>query len=116
MEVYFPGQPYWSKDIVFLVSDHEQIGMQAWLDGYHQVDAQCKLPLIHYLLPPGTVSQSDVRPPGMQMVAGSILMSGKNILSLRFGHEKFSTTILSLSLIQEGQLSVTDERMCTKYW
>ena len=38
------------------------------------------------------------------------LRSGQN-LSLRFGHEKQSTTILTLSLIQEGQLSVTGERM-----
>ena len=28
-------------------------------------------------------------------------------------HEIFSTVILSLPLIQEGQLSVSDERMCT---
>ena len=28
-------------------------------------------------------------------------------------HEIFSTLILSLLLIQEGQLSVSDERMCT---
>ena len=34
----------------------------------------------------------------------------QNILSLRFGHEKKSTTILSLPLIQEG------ERMGIKYW
>ena len=40
----------------------------------------------------------------------------QNILSLRFHHEKISTTILSLPLIQEGQLSVTGERMGTKYW
>ena len=40
----------------------------------------------------------------------------QNILLLRFGHEKNSTTILSLPLIQEGQLSVTGERMGTKYW
>ena len=33
----------------------------------------------------------------------------QNILSLRFGHETVSTTILSLPLIQEGQLSVTGE-------
>ena len=38
------------------------------------------------------------------------------ILSLRFGREKISTTILTLPLIQEGQLSVTGERMGTKYW
>ena len=27
-----------------------------------------------------------------------------------------NVAILFLSLIQEGQLSVTGERMCTKYW
>ena len=31
-------------------------------------------------------------------------------------HEIISTAILSLPLIQEGQLSVTGERMCTTYW
>ena len=40
----------------------------------------------------------------------------QNIISLRFGHENVSTTILSLPLIQEGQLSVAGERMDTKYW
>ena len=39
----------------------------------------------------------------------------QNILSLRFDHETNSTTILSLPLIQEEQLSVTGERMGTKY-
>ena len=27
---------------ITLVSDHVQIVMQAWLDGYRQVDAECK--------------------------------------------------------------------------
>ena len=35
---------------------------------------------------------------------------------VEFGHEIISTAILSLPLIQEGQLSGTGERMCTKYW
>ena len=39
-----------------------------------------------------------------------------HILLLRFGYEKKSTTILTLPLIQEGQLSVTGERMGTNYW
>ena len=30
--------------------------------------------------------------------------------------KKISTAILPLRLIQEEQLSVTGERMCTKYW
>ena len=32
------------------------------------------------------------------------------------GHEIISTVILSLPLIKEGQLSVTGEIKCTKYW
>ena len=36
-----------------------------------------------------------------------------NILSLEIDHEIFSTVILSLPLIQEGQLSVSGKRMCT---
>ena len=37
----------------------------------------------------------------------------RHILSWRLGHEKISTAILRLPLIQEEQLSVTGERMCT---
>ena len=32
---------------------------------------------------------------------------------VEINHEKFSTVILSLLLIQEGQLSVSGKRMCT---
>ena len=40
----------------------------------------------------------------------------RHILSWRLGHENISTAILPLPLVQEEQLSVTGERMCTKYW
>ena len=50
------------------------------------------------------MAQLDVRPTGHQEVAG---------LSWRFDHEIFSMAILSLLLIQEGQLSVSGKRMCT---
>ena len=40
----------------------------------------------------------------------------RHILSWRLGHENISTAIFPLPLIQEEQLSVTGERMCTKYW
>lgn len=33
----FTEQKYWAKDIIFLVTEHEQLGMQAWLDAYHGV-------------------------------------------------------------------------------
>lgn len=37
---HFRKQTYWSKDIIFLVTDHEQIGIQAWLDGYHDIQSE----------------------------------------------------------------------------
>ncbi|XP_076663317.1 glycosylphosphatidylinositol anchor attachment 1 [Andrena cerasifolii] len=30
-------QTYWAKDIIFLITEHEQLGVQAWLDAYHGV-------------------------------------------------------------------------------
>ena len=53
------------------------------------------------------------RPTGDQEVAGSTPAEVGNILSVKIDHEIFSTVILSLPLIQEGQLSVSGERMCT---
>ena len=39
-----------------------------------------------------------------------------HILAWRLGHENISMAILPLPLIQEEQLSVTGEGICTKYW
>uniref|UniRef100_A0A4W6D4V0 GPI-anchor transamidase component GPAA1 n=1 Tax=Lates calcarifer TaxID=8187 RepID=A0A4W6D4V0_LATCA len=35
---YFRNQIYWAKDIIFLVNEHDLIGMQAWLEGYHHTN------------------------------------------------------------------------------
>ncbi|CAG2215993.1 GAA1 [Mytilus edulis] len=37
---YFRQKPYWAKDIIFLATDHEQFGMQAWLNGYHEISSE----------------------------------------------------------------------------
>ena len=50
---------------------------------------------------------------GDQEVTGSTPTEVGNILIVEIDHEIFSTVILSLLLIQEGQLSVSGERMCT---
>ena len=63
----------------------------------------------------GLVARSDAYPPGIQMVMGSILPSGKTFVH-GIGHEILSMPILSLLLVEAGQLSVTGKRMCTKYW
>ena len=53
------------------------------------------------------------RPTGDQEVAGSTPAEVSNILSWRLIMKYFSTVALTLPLIQEGQLSVSGERMCT---
>ena len=52
------------------------------------------------------------RPTGDQEVAGSI-PGGRQHSCVEIDHEMFSTVILPLPLIQEGQLSVSGERMCS---
>ena len=64
---------------------------------------------------PGAVARSEACSLGMQMAPSLIPTSGT------FFHgdlvmKNISTAIFPLPLIQEEQLSVTGERMCTKYW
>lgn len=35
LSFFFPEEKYWSKDIIFLITEHEQLGIQAWLEAYH---------------------------------------------------------------------------------
>ena len=62
-----------------------------------------------------TLMNGCTRPTGIQEVVDSILDLATYLLH-RFGHEMISMAILSLLLIQEGQLSVTGKSMCTWYW
>ena len=66
-----------------------------------------------FLLAPALVAQldapSDWRPGG----CGFNPRRGRQHSSVEIDHEIFSTIILSHPLIQEGQLSVSGERMCT---
>ena len=81
-----------------------------------------KLPLPNRCLPhqdfelprePASVAQLDApsiwRPGGR----GFNPRRGRQHSFVEIDHEIFSTVILSLPLIQEGQLSVSGERMCT---
>ena len=52
---------------------------------------------------------SDWKPEGR----GFNTRRGRQHSFVKIDHEIFSTVILSLPLIQEGQLSVSGERMCT---
>ena len=65
--------------------------------------------LLLYLFGYKTISPSDWRPGGR----GFNPRRGRQYSFMEIDHEIFSTVILSLPLIQEGQLSVSGERMCT---
>ena len=52
----------------------------------------------------------------MQVVPRSTPTSAPAHSFVNFGHEYISMTNLPLPLIQEAQLSLTGERMYTKYW
>ena len=64
------------------------------------------------ILQPTGLGGSDACPTGDQEVAGTI-SAGSATFFAKIDHEIFSTVILSLLLIQERQLSVSGERMCT---
>uniref|UniRef100_A0A0B7B3S5 Uncharacterized protein n=1 Tax=Arion vulgaris TaxID=1028688 RepID=A0A0B7B3S5_9EUPU len=36
----FKQKPYWSKDIIFLFSDFDEVGSMAWLDAYYETESQ----------------------------------------------------------------------------
>ena len=61
---------------------------------------------------PASVAQLDMHPTGDQKVGG-LTLPGRQHSFVEIDHEIFSMVILSLPLIQEGQLSVSGERMCT---
>ena len=60
----------------------------------------------------GVAAQLEACP---QVAPSSILTSG-TFFRGDLVMKKVSTAILRLPLIQEKQLSVTGEKMCTKYW
>ena len=59
--------------------------------------------------PASVDAQSDWRPGSRELNP----LRGRQHSFVEIDHEIFSTVILSLPLIQEGQLSVSGERMCT---
>ena len=62
---------------------------------------------------PASVAQLDAPSDWRLGGCGFNTRRGRQHSFIEIGHEIFSTVILSLPLIQEGQLSVSGERMCT---
>lgn len=65
----FRHSTYWSKDIIFLITEHENIGFQAWLDAYHGVSTS------DYII-------------SEKLKSSSGLIQG--VINLEISHERFS--------------------------
>ena len=91
------------RDVIFLLT------FLSHLDKVGQINISS----ITIFIKPVSVAQldapSDWRPGGR----GFNPRRGRQHSFVEIDHEIFSTVILSLPLIQEGQLSVSGERMCT---
>ena len=61
---------------------------------------------------PALVAQLDARSTGGQEISVH-LPQGQQYSFVKINHEIFSSVILSLPLIQEGQFSVSGDRICT---
>ena len=69
--------------------------------------------LVSPFVMPAPVAQLDAPSDWRPGVRGFNPRRGRQHSFVEIDHEIFSTVILSLPLIQEGQLSVSGERMCT---
>ena len=58
------------------------------------------------------MAQLDAHLTGNQEAVGSTPMRGRQLSLVEIDHEIFFMVILSLLLIQKGQLSISGERMC----
>ena len=82
----------------------------------HSLSLSLSLSLFYYAAMPASVAQLlDARPTSDQEVAGSTPAEVGNILSWRFGHEIFSTVILSLRWFKKGSCQFLAEE-CAQYW
>ena len=73
----------------------------------------CDDVLAYMFVQPASVAQLDVPSDWRPGCRGFNPRRGRQHSFMEVDHEIFSTVILSLPLIQDGQLSVSGERMCT---
>ena len=83
------------------------------LSKVHQRTSSKAFCLQHTGFQPASVAQLDAPSDWRSGSRGFKPRRGRQHSFVEIDHEIFSTVILSLPLIQEGQLSVSGERMCT---
>ena len=86
------------------LQEYKKLKPASWLKKERKISSVCRLLNLHREWRPRWLSW--MRRPTRDL-------AGRQHSFVEIDHEIFSTVILSLPLIQEGQLSVSGERMCT---
>ncbi|XP_053825405.1 glycosylphosphatidylinositol anchor attachment 1 protein, partial [Vidua macroura] len=79
---YCRGQVYWAKDLIFLVTEHDLLGTQAWLEAYHDVNL------------------TGVPPPRYPLGGGS--RAGRGAIQAALALELSSDVVTSVDVAVEG--------------
>lgn len=101
----FRKASYWARDIIFLVTEHEQLGMEAWLEAYHytssgshaidfgQLDARAGAiqAAINLEIPTEKISHIDVRMEGLNGQLPNLDLV--NLVHRLHQQERFVTTL-----------------------
>jgi len=101
----FRKASYWARDIIFLVTEHEQLGIEAWLEAYHytssganvidfgQLDARAGSiqAAINLEIPTEKISHIDVRMEGLNGQLPNLDLV--NLVHRLFQQERFVTTL-----------------------
>ena len=117
---YFPN---YMIDLVYIWNNRYRSKVLFVISPTHSYDLKVKVTDLEilYLIPDNVKFMTTSRPQGSVGCASDWRPGGRGFDPRRgrqhsfveIDHEIFSTVILSLPLIQEGQLSVSGERMCT---
>ncbi|XP_046631275.1 glycosylphosphatidylinositol anchor attachment 1 protein-like [Daphnia pulicaria] len=101
----FRAASYWARDVIFVVTEHEQLGMEAWLEAYHytssgsnsidfgQLDARAGAiqAAINLEIPYEKISHIDVRMEGLNGQLPNLDLV--NLVHRLFQQERFTTTL-----------------------
>ncbi|CAB4062297.1 GAA1 [Lepeophtheirus salmonis] len=90
MASFFRKKNFWAKDIIFLVTENEQLGMQAWLEAYHKTSCGVKGTLDHGELPARA---------GAIQAAINLEISGEHVTHLNIKTEGLNGQLPNLDLV-----------------
>lgn len=99
------GQIYWAKDIIFLVTEHDLLGTEAWLEAYHDVNVTGECACLALAPPRATVLTGHLlaaHSPASTGMQSSPLQGRAGAIQAAVALELSSDVVTSLDVAVEG--------------